>query len=99
MFTANEFSAFQSVERASILTRYSMDAYGYGLLAMGQIDLVVESDLQPYDIQPLLPVVEGAGGVITNWRGESPMAGGQVVAAATPELHAEALALLKPAAI
>ncbi|MBW2725143.1 MAG: histidinol-phosphatase, partial [Deltaproteobacteria bacterium] len=48
----------------------------------------------PYDIIPLIPIVEGAGGVVTDWQGESAMAGGLVVAAANPELHAQALDLL-----
>ena len=99
MYTEPELVAYRQVESTTKLTRYSMDAYGYGLLAMGRLDLVVESDLKPYDIQPLIPVVQGAGGMITYWRGECATKGGQVIAAATPELHAEAMALLQHAAI
>ncbi len=98
MFSAAEHTAYRNIEAKTKLARYSMDAYGYGLLAMGRLDLVIESDLQSYDVQPLIPVVEGAGGIITDWRGESAAQGGQVIAAATPELHAEALSLLKSAA-
>jgi len=67
------------------------------MLAQGFVDLVVEADLQPYDIQALIPVVQGAGGVITDWHGNSARAGGRVVAAATAEVHRQALAQLASA--
>jgi len=76
------------------LTRYGLDCYAYALLAMGQIDLVIEAGLQSYDIQGPLAVVRGAGGIVTDWRGGPAHEGGQVIAAATPELHAAALELL-----
>ncbi len=59
---------------------------------------MVESALEPYDIQALIPLIEDAGGVVTNWSGGDPQNGGQVVAAATPELHEAALKILKSAA-
>jgi histidinol phosphatase-like enzyme (inositol monophosphatase family) len=71
------------------LRRFSYDCYPFALLAMGQIDVVVDYDLQPYDYLPPLAVVEAAGGVMTDWRG-TPLglsSGGSVVAAASPELH------------
>jgi histidinol phosphatase-like enzyme (inositol monophosphatase family) len=77
------------------------DCYAFALLAMGQIDVVVDYDLQPYDYLPVVPVVEAAGGVITDWQGRklglsSDGAGvGAVAAAATPELHAQLLANLR----
>ena len=64
------------------------------MLAAGHIDLVVESQLKPYDIVPLIPILEGAGCVVTDWRGGLPLAGGDVVAAATSDLHKAALAVL-----
>ena len=82
------------MDKAVRLTRYGLDAYGYGLLALGTMDLVIESSLAPYDIQPLIPVVEGAGGVVTNWQGGSAADGGQIIAAATQELHRQALDML-----
>jgi len=86
--------AFKRVSGASRMLRYGGDCYSYCLLAHGLIDLIIEGQLQPYDIIPLIPIVEGAGGVVTNWQGESAMAGGLVVAAANPELHQQALDLL-----
>ncbi|HEY4202407.1 MAG TPA: histidinol-phosphatase [Devosiaceae bacterium] len=77
------------------LTRYGLDCYAYCLLAAGHLDLVVEADLKNVDIAPLVPIITNAGGVITTWDGDAPEAGGHCVAAATPELHAEALRLLR----
>jgi myo-inositol-1(or 4)-monophosphatase len=72
------------------------DAYAYGLLALGQVDIVAESGLKPWDWAALAPVVEAAGGVITDWSGEKLRLGcdGNVLAAANAELHAAALAAL-----
>ena len=78
------------------IQRYGYDAYVYALLAAGHLDVMVETDLQPYDFLALVPVIEEAGGVITDWDGR-PLgleSGGDVLAAATPELHKEVLGLL-----
>jgi histidinol phosphatase-like enzyme (inositol monophosphatase family) len=99
LFQNAEWHAFDALRRAVRLCRYGYDAYAYAMLAMGGVDLVVESGLQPYDVQALMPVVQGAGGVITNWQGGDCSGGGQVIAAAHGELHAEALAWLKDAAV
>ena len=64
----------------------------------GTIDLVVEADLAPYDIQALIPIVQAAGGKVTDWQGASPYQGGQVLAAANDKLHGEALEILSRAA-
>jgi histidinol phosphatase-like enzyme (inositol monophosphatase family) len=98
LFSGAETSAVMSVAGASKVRRYGLDAYAYAALALGGIDIVVESGLKAWDVSALIPVVTGAGGVITDWAGLACHGGGQVLAAATPELHAEALALLKPAA-
>ncbi len=66
----------------------------YALVASGDADLVVENQMQPYDVIPLIPIVEAAGGVISNRDGDPPLDGGWVIAAATPALHAQALAAL-----
>ncbi|MEM7337860.1 MAG: inositol monophosphatase family protein [Actinomycetota bacterium] len=87
-------AGFERLAAACRLVRFSGDCANYGLLAAGHVDLVVENGLAPYDILPLLPIVEAAGGVITNLDGAAPVDGGFVVAAATPELHAAALGLL-----
>lgn len=78
------------------MVRYSGDCLNYGLLAMGLVDLVVENRLADYDIVPLIPIVESAGGAVTDLEGRLPLDGGYVVAAATPELHAAALEVLRP---
>jgi len=64
------------------------------MLAAGMVDLVIEPGLEAYDIQALIPIIESAGGVITNWQGHPVTHGGDVVAAATPELHKQALAIV-----
>lgn len=89
--TEGERAAFRAVRNAVRLTRYDGDCANYGGVAAGFIDLVVEHQLQPYDIVPLVPILEGAGAVITAADGGSPLSGGWVVAAATAELHAAAL--------
>ena len=68
------------------------------MLAAGYLDLVVESQLKPYDIVPLVPILEGAGCIVTDWQGRPPLAGGDVVAAGSRELHRAALELLRAVA-
>ena len=96
MFNAAQLDKFENLSRLVYLRRFGGDCYCYGLLASGQIDLVVEGSLHYYDIMALIPVVEGAGGIITDWEGNELKDGwgGLVVAAATPELHQAALDLL-----
>ena len=91
-----ENDAFDRVQKAVRLPMYGGDCYAYGLLAMGFADLVVEASLQPYDFMALAPVIAGAGGLLTDWQGNSLALGssGQVVAAGDQRVHAEALALL-----
>lgn len=92
--TDRERSAFGKVESACRYSRFGTDCYGCCLLAHGFVDLVVEGDLEPYDVVPLIPIVEGAGGVITDWKGGPALDGGCIVAAATRALHGQALELL-----
>lgn len=94
--TPDEAAAFREVSARARLTRYGLDCYGYALVALGQADLVIEAELQAYDIQGPMAVVEAAGGVVTNWRGGPCEQGGQVIAAGGRALHEEALALLAP---
>jgi len=91
---AAEHAAFRRVADRVRLTRYGLDCYGYMLVALGCADLVVEAGLQPYDVQALIPVIEGAGGVITDWRGGPCRQGGRVIAAGDARVHAAALDLL-----
>ena len=97
MFTGAQHERFEALSRRCLLRRFGGDCYNYAMLAAGFVDLVVEGDLKAFDIVPLLPLLSGAGCVVTNWRGKPPLDGGYVVAAATPELHHEALALLQDA--
>ena len=91
-----EADAFARLTRSVRMVRYSGDCANYGLLAAGHADLVVENGLAPYDILALIPIVESSGAVISDPAGRSPIDGGYVVAAATPQLHAAALELLFP---
>ncbi|SOC09183.1 inositol monophosphatase family protein [Rhodobacter maris] len=92
--TAEEGAAFARLAGQVKLTRYGMDCYAYALIAAGQIDLVVEAGLQPYDVAAPIAVIAAAGGVVTDWTGGPAHAGGRVLAAANAEIHAAALAVL-----
>lgn len=92
--TPAEQAAFRRVAERVRLTRYGMDCYGYALLALGQVDLVIEAGLQPYDVAAPIAVIQAAGGIVTDWQGGPAHHGGQVLAAGCPALHAQALALL-----
>ncbi|MEM6488867.1 MAG: histidinol-phosphatase [Pseudomonadota bacterium] len=98
LFQGAEAAAFAALRAQCRLTRYGADCYAYAMLAIGQIDLVVESRLQAYDIAAPAALIQAAGGTVTDWRGRDCRWGGQVVAAATPELAAEARAHLAPVA-
>lgn len=89
-----EKTAFARLCSKVNLTRFGADCYGYCLLAAGCIDLVVEADLQFHDIAPLIPILESAGGVISDWDGNPVRSGGRVVAASSERLLAETLILL-----
>jgi myo-inositol-1(or 4)-monophosphatase len=88
-------AAFDRVEQAARLSRYGGDCYAYCMLAAGHVDLVVETELKPYDIMPLIPIIEGAGGVVTSWDGGFAGDGGRVVAAGDRRVHDAALELLR----
>ncbi len=94
MFKGDDRAPFDTLMRDARLTRFGGDCYQYGLLAMGFLDLVVEVTLQPYDIQALIPIIEGAGGAVTTWEGGAADAGGRVIAAGDPRVHAQALEIL-----
>ena len=93
--TPAERKGFENVANMCKLTRYGMDCYAYALLAAGQIDLVIEAGLQPYDILGPIGVIEAAGGVVTDWQGNSAQNGGRILAAGSQALLDEALELLK----
>jgi myo-inositol-1(or 4)-monophosphatase len=78
---------YEAVERETRLARYGCDCYAYCVLAAGHIDAVVEAGLKPHDVVALVPIVEGAGGVITNWDGGPAAQGGAIVASGDKRLH------------
>lgn len=86
---------FDAVESKVRLSRYGCDCYAFALLAGGHIDLVLEAGLKPYDVGGLIPLIEQAGGVITNWDGGPAEMGGEILAAGDPVLHAKVLDMLK----
>lgn len=94
LFAAHEIAAYQAVERQVRIARYGCDCYAYCMLAAGCVDVVVEAGLARHDIVPLIPVIEGAGGRVTDWSGGPATGGGQVVASGDPALHDRVLALL-----
>ena len=99
MFEREDRKAFDRLAAAVRDTRYGTDCMAYGLVASGHTDLVVEAGMQPYDYLSHVPIVEGAGGVITDWHGQ-PLtieSDGRVAAAGDAGVHAAALALLDPA--
>ena len=98
MFQGSDRDRFNALAARCLMHRYGGDCYNYAMLAAGFIDLVVEAGLKPFDIVPVIPILEGAGCVVTDWQGRAPLAGGAVVAAGTAELHGRALALLQNAA-
>jgi myo-inositol-1(or 4)-monophosphatase len=88
-------ATFRKVENAAKLSRYGGDCYSYCMLAAGQIDLIVETEIKPHDIVALIPIINGAGGIITTWEGEPAQAGGRIVVAGDARVHKAALEMLK----
>jgi len=96
MFTGVEAAPFGRIKAGAKLVRYGGDCYAYGLVALGFVDAVIEAQLKPYDFCALIPVLTGAGGIITDWQGRP--AGldsdGRILACGDPVLHREMLSLL-----
>lgn len=89
-------ASFERLRQAVYVTRYSADCYAFGLLAAGHADIVVEAHLHEYDVAALVPIIEEAGGVVSDWRGEPLRFERQVsiesiLACANADLHAQAL--------
>lgn len=96
MFTTKiDRKRFELVRDNALLTRYGGDCYAYALLAAGFVDVVLDCDLEPYDIMALIPLIEAAGGVVSNWEGKSAVDGGYIVASGSRQLHEEVLLLLQ----
>lgn len=93
MFVGENGAAFDRIRSSVGACHYGGDCYNYALLASGFIDLVVEAQLQTYDFMALVPVIAGAGGIITDWQGRplGPGSDGRVVAAGDRRVHAAAI--------
>jgi len=95
LYPPDALAKFRRVEEKARLSRYGYDCYAFAMLAAGHVDCVMEAGVKAYDIAPLIPIVEGAGGVVTTWTGDDAAAGGNVIAAGDKRLHQAALALLR----
>lgn len=94
LMSKDERASFTKAEKTVKLSRYGGDCYAYCMVAAGFVDLVVEAGLKPYDVMALIPIVEGAGGIITTWDGKPAANGGRIIAAGDRRIHEEALKLL-----
>ncbi len=95
--TPRERRALAAMERSCRMLRYDADAFFYAAVAEGRIDIAFDTRLAPHDIAAMIPILRGAGGIITDWDGTPAPLGGQVLAAASEELLAQALPLLAAA--
>ena len=89
MFKGSDAEAFGRVRQGAKLMRYGGDCYAYGLCALGFVDAVVEASLKPYDFCALIPIIEGAGGIVTDWQGRRPglVSDGRILACGDVVLH------------
>jgi histidinol phosphatase-like enzyme (inositol monophosphatase family) len=94
LFADAEARGWSELRARARLARFGNDAYAYAMIAHGRIDLVAESGLKPWDYEPLIPVVEGAGGVVANWRGEPVDGSGRILAAGDRACLEEAASLI-----
>ncbi len=96
LFSERQLAQFQRIESTARRTIYGGDCYNYGLLATGFLDVVVEAGLKPYDYCALVPIIEGAGGIVTNWNGNplDTSSCADILAAGDARVHEEGLAIL-----
>lgn len=95
LFKGEARKRYDQFEQQVRLARYGTDCYAFAMVASGSVDIVADPGLKPYDIVALIPIIEKAGGVVTTFDGGPAEKGGDVLAAATPELHAAAMAALR----
>lgn len=96
LFSAEEVERYREVESRCRLVRYGTDCYAYAMVATGFVDCVVEAGLKAYDIEPIIPIITGAGGFVSDWAGADMPRGGRVVAAGDRRILDEALRHLGP---
>ena len=94
LMNASDRAKFEQVEKDVRLSRYGGDCYAYCMLAAGHLDLIIETELKPYDVAALIPIVSGAGGIITTWDGKPAQSGGRIVAAGDKRVHEAAMKIL-----
>ncbi len=94
LMSKSDRAAFARLENAVKLSRYGGDCYSYCMLAAGLIDLIIETEIKPYDIVAVIPIVTGAGGIVTTWENGPAQAGGRIVVAGDPRVHKAALEML-----
>tara|TARA_B100000949_G_scaffold41329_1_gene34997 strand:- start:2457 stop:3266 length:810 start_codon:yes stop_codon:yes gene_type:complete len=98
IMTPAEQGAWTHLRHTARISRYGLDAYAYGRLAAGSIDLVCETGLQPHDVAALVPIVRGAGGIARDWRGREAKLGPQIVCAASEAVFEQAFISLRRSA-
>lgn len=94
LMNESDRALFERVQKEVRLSRYGGDCYAYCMLAAGHLDLVIETDLKPYDIAALIPIVTGAGGIVTTWDGKPAQHGGRIIAAGDRRVHDAAMKML-----
>ena len=94
LMNAKDRKSFSRVEDKVKLSRYGGDCYAYCMLAAGLVDLVIETEIKPHDIVPLIPIITGAGGVVTTWENGPAQNGGRVVVAGDARVHEAAMEVL-----
>jgi myo-inositol-1(or 4)-monophosphatase len=94
-FTPEQAAAFQRVSKAARMTRYSGDCYLFAALVLGFVDIIIEAGFKPWDIAALIPLVEGAGGIVTAWDGGDCRDGKTILACGDKRIHEAAMKMLK----
>ena len=87
LFNSDEKRLFEKLISKVKMRRFGLDCTGFCLLASGQLDIVIEARLKPYDVQALIPIIKGSGGKITTWEGGDPSNGGNILATCNDKLH------------
>jgi histidinol phosphatase-like enzyme (inositol monophosphatase family) len=98
LFSEEQKPRFEAIRHTTAIQNYGGDCYNYAMLAAGHVDVIVEAGLKPYDIAALIPIIQQAGGVITDWEGASLRLDAHslnIIATANPALHEEALAVIR----
>ena len=94
-FSDTQRNQFEKICAASRASYFGGDCYAYGLLALGFIDIILEGNLKPWDVAALVPIIEGAGGVVSDWEGSPFTTGGNIIASGDLRVHADALKILR----